>query len=157
MNKKWKKVCDLIRKIFKKQTGVDIMSNEEKIIDALYRSYQLTDKYDNTLFIELSRDGSYWNVNSGGIFKTSYGKNRKEVYNRHTTDKQSTEIVEESQNDGQSGTQSNSSMNSPTLLEDKATNNIPNTQEGATRFRVANENQAISALGKGLKGNRVLM
>ena len=41
MNKKWKKVCDLIRKIFKKQTGVDIMSNEEKIMDALYRSYQL--------------------------------------------------------------------------------------------------------------------
>ena len=29
---------------------------------------QVTDTHDNTLFIELSKDGSYWNVNSGGIF-----------------------------------------------------------------------------------------
>ncbi len=39
---------------------------------------QVTDQYDNTLFIELSRDGSYWNVNSGGIFRKGYA-NKKET------------------------------------------------------------------------------
>ena len=28
---------------------------------------QVTDEHDNTLFIELSRDGSYWNVNSRAL------------------------------------------------------------------------------------------
>ena len=64
--------------------------------------------------VELSGDGTYWNINTAGIFKTSYGKNRKEVYNRHTTVKQSTEIAEESQSDEQSGTQTPSRMNTPT-------------------------------------------
>ena len=39
---------------------------------------QVTDKHDNTLFIELSKDGSYWNVNSGGIFRKGYA-NKKET------------------------------------------------------------------------------
>lgn len=38
---------------------------------------QAKDKHNNTLFIELSIDGSYWNVNSGGVFRANYG-NRKE-------------------------------------------------------------------------------
>ena len=32
----------------------------------------LTDKHNNTLMIELSKDGSYWNVNTAGVFKKSY-------------------------------------------------------------------------------------
>ena len=39
---------------------------------------QITDTYDNTLFIELSKDGSYWNVNSAGIFRKGYS-NKKET------------------------------------------------------------------------------
>ena len=38
----------------------------------------LTDKHNNTLMIELSKDGSYWNVNSGGIFRKGYS-NKKET------------------------------------------------------------------------------
>lgn len=41
---------------------------------------QFTDAHDNTLFIELSNDGSYWNVNSAGIFRKGYSnKNKKET------------------------------------------------------------------------------
>ncbi len=36
---------------------------------------QVTDSHDNTLFIELSKDGSYWNVNSAGIFTALSFKN----------------------------------------------------------------------------------
>ncbi len=73
----------------------------------LYQTYmlQLTDVHNNTLMVELSGDGSYWNINTAGIFKKSYGKNRKEVYNRHTTAKQPTETVEASQHTEHSGTQ----------------------------------------------------
>ena len=39
---------------------------------------QVTDENDNTLFIEMSRDGSYWNVNSAGIFRKGYS-NKKET------------------------------------------------------------------------------
>lgn len=85
---------------------------------------QLTDKHNNTLMVELSGDGTYWNINTAGIFKTSYGANRKEIYNRHTTDKQSAETAEASQATELSGTQLTSSMNAPTSSEGKVTNNI---------------------------------
>lgn len=39
---------------------------------------QITDTHDNTLFIELSKDSSYWNVNSAGIFRKGYS-NKKET------------------------------------------------------------------------------
>ena len=71
--------------------------------------------------IELSKDGSYWNVNTAGVFKKSYGKDKKEVYNRHTTVKQSAETAETSQADEHSGTQSTSRMNVPTTSADKGT------------------------------------
>lgn len=95
---------------------------------------QLTDKHNNTLMVELSGDGTYWNINTAGIFKTSYGKNRKEVYNRHTTAKQPTETVEASQDAEQSGTQATSSMNAPTtssVSEDR--NYVSNAQENTQK------------------------
>ena len=48
--KKWKKVCNLIRKIFKKRTGEELLSSDENIMDALYRSYQLLGSDDYAMF-----------------------------------------------------------------------------------------------------------
>ena len=87
---------------------------------------QLKDKHNNTLMVELSGDGTYWNINTAGIFKTSYGKNREEVYNRHTTAKQPAETVGASQETAQGDTQVPSSMNAPTTSLDKDTNNSSN-------------------------------
>lgn len=39
---------------------------------------QVSDEHDNTLFVELSHDGTYWNVNSAGIFRKGYS-NKKET------------------------------------------------------------------------------
>lgn len=75
---------------------------------------QLTDKHNNTLMVELSGDGTYWNINTAGIFKTSYGAKRNVVYNRHTTAKQSAETAEASLSGEQSGTTPSTSMNAPT-------------------------------------------
>ena len=82
---------------------------------------QLRDKHNNTLMVELSGDGTYWNVNTAGIFKTSYGAKRKEVYSRHTTAGQTAESVEESQDKEQRSTTSSSSMNSSILSASKDT------------------------------------
>lgn len=75
---------------------------------------QLTDKHNNTLMVELSGDGTYWNINTAGIFKTSYGAKRNVVYNRHTTAKQSAETVEATLLGEQSGTTPSTRMNAPT-------------------------------------------
>lgn len=104
---------------------------EGKNIDG-HQTYmlQLTDKHNNTLMVELSGDGTYWNINTAGIFKTSYGANRKEVYNRHTTDKQFVETAEASQVAEQSDTQTTSSMNAPTTSSDsKDSDSVESTME----------------------------
>lgn len=90
---------------------------------------QLTDKHNNTLMVELSSDGTYWNINTAGIFKTSYGKNGKVVYNRYTTAKQTAESVEVSQESEQSGSTETPSINTPTSPStDKDTTSIPENQ-----------------------------
>lgn len=108
----------------------DVAKNYEVIREGRDRNghqtymLQLTDKHNNTLMVELSGDGTYWNINTAGIFKTSYGRNRKEVYHRHTTEKQSTETAGVSQGIEQSGTQMPSSMNTPTSSASKDTQSV---------------------------------
>lgn len=43
---------------------------------------ELTDEHNNTLFVQLSKDGSYWNINSAGIFRKKYSRKKPEVYSR---------------------------------------------------------------------------
>lgn len=98
----------------------DVAQNYERVKEGNIRNgnptylIQLKDKHNNTLIVELSSDGNYWNINTAGIFKESYGKNRREIYNRHTTVQQSAETVGASQEAEQSGTTTSSSMNAPT-------------------------------------------
>ena len=43
---------------------------------------EISDSHNNTLFVQLSRDGKYWNINSAGIFKKKYSRNKPEVHSR---------------------------------------------------------------------------
>ena len=90
---------------------------------------QLTDKHNNTLMVELSGDGSYWNINTAGIFKTTYGAKNDIVYNRPTSVKQPAETVEATQSDELNGTRSDSSGYTTTTQpsESKGTNNSEKT------------------------------
>ena len=74
---------------------------------------QLTEKHNNTLMVELSGDGTYWNINTAGVFKTSYGAKRDVVYSRHTTANQPAETDGVSLSGAQSGTTPSTSMNTP--------------------------------------------
>lgn len=41
---------------------------------------EVSDEHNNTLFIQLSNDGTYWNVNSAGIFKKKYSRRKPLIY-----------------------------------------------------------------------------
>lgn len=122
----YKSVVDFIENVAK---NYDVIKEGNKRNGQQTYRLQLTDKHNNTLMIELSSDGSYWNINTAGIFKTSYGKKNKEVYNRHTTEKQSAETAGTSQGAEQSGTQASSRMNVPTSSLDKDSNSSSESGE----------------------------
>ena len=76
---------------------------------------ELSDEHNNTLFIQLSHDGSYWNVNSAGIFRKKYSRRMREVASLLTIgNSSSTETVEvnRGQKDGATATSENSSLTS---------------------------------------------
>ena len=80
--------------------------------------------------VKLSGDSTYYNINTAGIFKKSYDRNRREVYNRHATDNQSTESGEESQGEAQGGTTSPSRMKSSTRSSDGKVSESSNAVQG---------------------------
>ena len=41
---------------------------------------EVTDEHNNTLFVQLSKDGTYWNVNSAGIFNVKYSRRKSKVH-----------------------------------------------------------------------------
>ena len=94
----------------------EVAKNYEVIREGSNRSgnqtylLQLTDKNNNTLMVELSADETYWNINTAGIFRTTYGAKNKVVYNRHATEKQSAETAEASLSGEQDGTTPSTSM-----------------------------------------------
>lgn len=124
----YKSVIDFIEKVAK---NYDVIKKGSLRDGRQTYRLQLTDKHNNTLMVELSDDGTYWNINTAGIFKTSYGKKNEEVYNRHTTVKQSVETVETSQDTEQSDTQVSPSMNVPTTSTGKVSESPETKQEKA--------------------------
>ena len=117
----------------------DVASHWEKIMEAKDRNgnptYRLIarGRHNNTIMVELSGDGTYWNINTAGIFKTSYGANRKEVYNRHTTVKQPAEIAAESPESAQGGTSDSARMNSTTASSERKVNNSASEKQGSSQ------------------------
>ncbi len=43
---------------------------------------EVSGKLNLTLFIQISRDGTYWNINSAGIFKKKYSRRKPKVFTR---------------------------------------------------------------------------
>lgn len=41
---------------------------------------QLADEHNNTLWVQLSRDDTYWNVNSAGVLSKRYGRNKENIW-----------------------------------------------------------------------------
>ena len=72
---------------------------------------EVKDGHNNTLFIQLSNDGTYWNVNSAGIFRERYSRNKPIVSSLPTIGSSSnaeTAEVNHGQNEGATVTSGNS-------------------------------------------------
>ena len=69
---------------------------------------QAEDEHSNMLYVELSKDGSYWNVNSGGIFRKGYAEKKKDVGQNTEHPTSATTLQDKSfvQTDNDNGSQS---------------------------------------------------
>ena len=90
---------------------------------------EVQDAHNNTLFVELSKDGSYWNVNSAGVFKKGYSKKKDIVWTvpalGSSTNADATE-VHHGQSKGETVTSGNSSQTISS--EDKGSDSSSNSQ-----------------------------
>ena len=88
---------------------------------------EVSDAHNNTLFVQLSRDGTYWNINSAGIFRTRYSRNKPEVYSRpalgSSTSADATRV-----NRGQTKSVTAASGDSPLTSGGEVNNNLGNNQ-----------------------------
>ena len=41
---------------------------------------QLADEHNNTLWVQLSKDDTYWNVNSAGVLSKRYGRDKENIW-----------------------------------------------------------------------------
>ena len=92
---------------------------------------QAKDKHNNTLYVELSNDGSYWNVNSGGVFRKGYGEKNKVVWSASEVQrrlKSATPDTLRSQDEADNQGDSNRTV-SDTTSNGKGTTNNLNEQE----------------------------
>jgi len=129
----------------------DVVSNYSDIREGNTRDgnrtylMQLVDKHNNTLYIELSQDGSYWNINSAGIFNKKYASGNKVVYSRHTQTNQPAVVGGGSPSAGLSGTQTNASTMPPTTngTVGKGTTSYANNQTNPQ------ENFPMRTVGRG--------
>lgn len=134
-------VIDFVQKVANDyeviKKGNDRGSNETYLLE-------VQDKHNNTLFIELSKDGSYWNVNSAGIFKKGYSKNKDIVWTLPAVSSNTnTDVagVNRGHENGETATSGNSPQTislSDTKDNESASNSKEKTQENETSFEMMN-------------------
>lgn len=109
---------------------------------------EVLDEHNNTLFVQLSKDGKYWNVNSAGIFKKKYSRRKSKVYDVPALgsgkDTDTTGV-----NSGHEDGATAPAGNSPKTSDGKDNTSLPNEQiseeENATQPTDAEEKQTLQA------------
>ena len=121
---------------------------------------QVVDSHENTLYIELAKDGSYWSVNSGGVFRKGYA-NKKETVAK-TEPQQPNNAVSSGSSlskDEQSGTSSIEPNGEPTVSYRKDNNYASDKQENSAESLSYNlERRASDVYAMGVRmGVRVVV
>ena len=94
---------------------------------------EVSDEHNNTLFVQLSRDGQYWNVNSAGIFREAYPRRKPKVASLPTIGSNpSTETAEVNRDHSMDAVAT--SGNSSTTSADKVTESSEELQEQEEKF-----------------------
>ena len=102
---------------------------------------EVSDKKNNTLFVELSKDESYWNVNSAGVFRKGYSKKKEVVWPLPAVEDASTAEDTGVQNaaDSSNSMSGNSPQNASFI--DKDTQSLEEKQEDKQKFTASEINQ----------------
>ena len=97
---------------------------------------EVSDEHNNTLFVQLSRDGQYWNVNSAGIFREAYSRRKPKVASLPTIGSNpSTETAEVNRDHSMDAVAT--SGNSSTTSADKVTESSEELQGKEDKFTPA--------------------
>ena len=104
---------------------------------------EISDEHNNTLFIQLSRDGSYWNVNSAGIFKKKYSRRKLEVFTRPALEPD-TNTDTSGVDSGRSEGVTTPAGNSPRTSEDKGSENSETGKEKAEKVAESKASTVIA-------------
>ena len=118
---------------------------------------EVSDEHNNTLFIQLSRDGRYWNVNSAGIFKKKYSRNKTEVHTRPALEPETNTDFSGVDN-GQTKGVTAPAGNSPQTSRGKDSNNSAekqgNEQKNAENVRESSDEQLPASVDAKIKEER---
>lgn len=117
---------------------------------------ELIDDHNNTLFIQLSKNGKYWTINSAGIFRKKYSRNKRKVYDRPALSSD-TNTNTSGVNSGNTEGVTTPAGNSPKTSTAKGTESAPNNQENKeenteknkTNFRLPEQEQTPKAESQG--------
>lgn len=112
---------------------------------------EVSDGRNNTLFIQLSNDGTYWNVNSAGIFRERYSRNKRVVSSLPTIGSSSsteTAEVNHGQYEGATVTSGDSSKTS----DSKDNANSTDKQENDAESSPSGAESALSRIPADEKG-----
>lgn len=102
---------------------------------------EVSDKKNNTLFVELSKDGSYWNVNSAGVFRKGYSKKKEVVWPLPAVEDASTAEDTGVQNAADSSNSMSGNSPQNASFVDKDTQSLEEKQEDKQKFTASEINQ----------------
>lgn len=102
---------------------------------------EVSDKKNNTLFVELSKDGSYWNVNSAGVFRKGYSKKKEVVWPLPAVEDASTAEDTGVQNEADSSNSMSGNSPQNASFVDKDTQSLEEKQEDKKKFTASEINQ----------------
>ncbi|MBD5341549.1 MAG: hypothetical protein HDR94_08240, partial [Bacteroides sp.] len=103
---------------------------------------EIQDAKSNTLFIELSKDGQYWTVNSGGVFRKNYTGKKKTVEPLPAVEASPVAADEKVQEQGDNPMSGNSSS---TVSSGKVTNSASEKQEAGGKSSLGERISAAEA------------
>ena len=106
---------------------------------------QIEDNHNNTLYVELSTDGSYWGVNSGGVFRKEYGNNKKEVWSASEVQNEQSATDSTLRDEDKSDNPTTPNGNVPPTSDSKNTTISPTTNELGEKSAVPSVQEQIQA------------
>lgn len=106
---------------------------------------QIEDNHNNTLYVELSTDGSYWGVNSGGVFRKEYGNNKKEVWSASEVQNEQSATDSTLRDEDKSDNPTTPNGNVPHTSDSKDTTISPTTNELGEKSAAPSVQEQIQA------------